>query len=135
MPVASIAGAGAGGAVVGAALLATMFWLLGFNERSWLFLYLIPAAAGLVFGHLYIRIACRVAPVSKFGTGAVMVTLLGLYCLLTIFLAVTVPTVGVQLPSAALSAFLAATLTLVSGWRSGLGPNNSFKPNPLRGSA
>ena len=136
VPVAALAGALLGAALAGGVLLATMFWLLGFNEGSWLYLYALPAVAGLVFGQLLVRIAIRAAPSSKLGTGMVMAALVGLYSLLTVGLALSLPTVGAQLPAAALSAFLAAGLTLVAvARRSRLGPNNSSKPTPRRGAA
>jgi hypothetical protein len=136
VPLAALAGAFAGAIVAGGALLAAAFWLLGFNERSWLYLYLLPAASGLVFGHMLVRITYRVAPSSKLGTGAVMVTLLGLYSVFTVGVALSIPTVGVRLPAAALAAFLAAGISLITvARRPGLGPNNSSKPTPLRGAA
>lgn len=69
------------GSVLGSALIYMLQWLGmkmsgGYTEDGWMFKYVLPVMQSAVFGYLYARIACYVAPRGKVIAGVVMVTLL-----------------------------------------------------------
>lgn len=83
-------------AIVGAAiatfLIQVLMWLAmkfqgGFSEDGWYFHYIMPLISSAIFGYFYTIISCMDAPRGKVLAGTVMVTVLGLFCLVSVFLA------------------------------------------------
>lgn len=66
----------------------------GYSEDGWFYLYVMPVLSSALFGYLYTAIACHMAPRGKLIAGTVMVTALGLFGLLSIVLAWTLPDYG-----------------------------------------
>lgn len=87
--------AAVGGGMAASVAAALFFWLsakfAGFGEEGWYFRYIVPLFVSGVFGHVFVRITCGMAPQGKVIAGTVMVTILGVFCLLSAVLAWYMP--------------------------------------------
>jgi hypothetical protein len=84
------------GASLGALALTWVQWFSmkmmgGFSEDGWYYLYVLPLMGSALFGFLWSRIACAVAPRGKIIAGTVMTTVLGMLVLLGVLLILASP--------------------------------------------
>jgi hypothetical protein len=91
MPFATI-----GGSLAGSVVFPLFYWFGlkvsgGFYEDGWMFLYVLPTASSAVFGALWAHISYLVAPYGKLTASTVMVTILGVICVVALFLIWTLP--------------------------------------------
>jgi hypothetical protein len=113
----------AGAAALAGSMIASLFWWFGmklqggFSEDGWYFRFVLPAIASAIFGYLYTHISCEMAPRGKLIAGTVMVTILGLFGLLSIVLAWAMPDypVGeaIQATVGTIATMIAAVMTLM----------------------
>jgi len=118
MPIAAVAGAMAGTAIMLLFLWFGMKLHGGFSEDGWYFRYVMPVISSAIFGYLYTYISCTIAPRGKVIAGTVMATILGLFCLVSVLLAWFMPQypVGkaVQSTVGAVATMIASVATLIT---------------------
>jgi hypothetical protein len=117
LPFAAVAGALAGSIVATLFMWFGMKFQGGFSEDGWYYRYVIPVIASAIFGFIYTLISCEMAPRGKLITGTVMVTILGLFGLLSIILTWAMPDfpVGdaIQSTVGTIASMIAAVMTLM----------------------
>jgi hypothetical protein len=119
LPFAAIAGALAGSIIAILFLWFGMKLQGGFSEDGWYFRYVMPVISSAIFGYLYTHRSCEMAPRGKVIAGTVMVTILGLFGLLSFVLAWAIPdySVGqaIQTTVGTVATMIAAVSTLMEG--------------------